>query len=401
VEDRVETVDPVLMQGDGRGPTVVAGASCLDRLAETSGRFGRRSVVVVADEAVVRFGYAARVEAALGPLDGFRIHVVPATEPTADTVDDAAAAVRAAASASPGGPLVVGVGGGSALDTAKLAAAVAGDLFGIEHYVLAANALPAGPPVIAIPTTSGTGSEVTRTCVLTDRAGRKVWAWGDELLPRLVLLDPVATVTLPPAVTAATGLDAFVHAVEAVTGRRSSAASAAPACRAIRLVLDHLPAAVSDGSDLEVRAAMQRAALLAGLAIDAGGTGIAHSIGHALGTLAHVPHGAAVAAGLGAAIDWNIAGTPEAFEPVAAAAGVPVAAIGETLRDLFGDCAFASVVAGIGPLRVEADALAERMAAIENRPMYENNCRRPDDADRKQLAVTTLALWDEMTRTAS
>ena len=375
----------------GLAPTIISGTSCLDRLAEPSQRFGRRSAVIVADEAVVRFGYAARVAEALGALDDIRLHQVPAGEPTARSVDDAADAVRAVID-----PVVIGVGGGSALDIAKQAAAVAGGPFGIEHYALGANALPVGPPVIAIPTTSGTGSEVTRTCVLSDRAGRKVWAWGDELLPRLVLLDPAATVTLPPAITAATGLDAFVHAVEAVTGRRTTDDVAAPAQRAIRLVLDHLPAAVADGADLEVRSAMQQAALLAGLAIDQGGTGIAHSIGHALGTLAHVPHGVAVAVGLGAALDWNIDGAADAFAPVAVAAGVPVSTLGRVYRDLLDACAFATAVAGVGPLAVESDALADTMIAVENQPMYENNCRRADDAERVALAAATVRLWGDL-----
>ena len=351
--------------------------------------------MVVADEAVVRLGYAAHVQEALGAVDDFRLHEVPAGEPTSHSVDAAADAVRAVAA-----PVVIGVGGGSALDTAKQAAAVAGGRFGIEHYALGANALPAGPPVIAIPTTSGTGSEVTRTCVLSDRTGRKVWAWGAELLPRLVLLDPAATVTMPPSITAATGLDAFVHAVEAVTGRRNTDAVASPAMRAIRLVLDHLPTAVADGADLDVRSAMQRAALLAGRAIDEAGTGIAHSIGHALGTLAHVPHGVAVAVGLGAAIDWNIDGVPDAFDSVATAVGVPVTALGGAYRALLEACGFASVVRQVGPLLVDSNTLADTMIAVENRPMYDNNCRTVDDAARLALAVATLTLWDEMVRAA-
>lgn len=390
-----DRADPILVSIGGRGPTVVAGTTCLDRLGEAGGRFGRRSAVVVADEAVVRLGYAARVEAALGELVDFRLHSVPAREPTSQSVDAAADAVRAVDA-----PVVIGVGGGSALDTAKLAAAIAAGPFGIEHYALGANALPVGPPVIAIPTTSGTGSEVTRTCVLSDHVGRKVWAWSDELLPRLVLLDPSATATLPPSITTATGLDAFVHAVEAVTGRRSHDAVAASAQRAIRLILDHLPAAVENGSDLVARQAMQEAALLAGLAIDEGGTGIAHSIGHALGTLAHVPHGVAVAVGLGAAIDWNIDGVPDAFESVATAVGVPVTALGEAYRELLEACEFASAVSRVGPLAVAPNALAATMIAIENQPMYDNNCRTVDDSARRDLATATLTLWDVMIRAA-
>lgn len=389
MHDRVAGADPVLVPSGG--PTVVCGTSCLDRLGRSDGRIGRRAAVVVADEAVVRLGYAARVTEALGALDDFRLHQVPVGEPTAWSVDAAADAVRAVRE-----PVVIGVGGGSALDTAKQAAAVAGGPFGIEHYALGAHALPVGPPVIAIPTTSGTGSEVTRTCVLSDRAGRKVWVWGDALRPRLVLLDAAATVTLPSTITAATGLDAFVHAVEAVTGRRTSRDVAASAHRAIRLIIDHLPAAVTDGHDLEIRSAMQQAALLAGLAIDEGGTGIAHAIGHALGAIAHVPHGVAVAVALAAALDWNISGAADAFAPVAAAAGVPVAALGGVYGDLLDACAFGAAVAGVGPLAVEPTALADTMIAVENRPMCDNNCRHADEADRAVLASATLSLWSDL-----
>ena len=343
----------------------------------------------------MRLGYAARVQDALGSLDDCRLHIVLGGEPTSQSVDDAADVVRDA-----GSPVVVGIGGGSALDTAKQAAAVAGGPFGVGHYALGANALPVGAPVVAIPTTAGTGSEVTRTCVLTDQNGRKVWIWGDELLPRLVLLDPTATATLPPHITAATGLDAFVHAVEAVSGRRSSTAVATSALRAIRLVLDHLPAAVADGSDLDVRLAMQEAALLAGLAIDDGGTGIAHSIGHALGTLAHVPHGVSVAVGLGAAIDWNIDGAPESFASVAGVVGVPVTALGDVYRTLLEASGFSLALVGVGPLSVDPADLAETMVAVENRPMYDNNCRLADDGERLALARSTLHVWDEMTRAA-
>ncbi|MBA3286885.1 MAG: iron-containing alcohol dehydrogenase, partial [Acidimicrobiia bacterium] len=365
----------------GRLPAVVTGRNGLDRLAEPGGPFGRTTAVIVADGAVVASGYAGRIQAALAALDVCHLHIVAPGEPTAQSVDDVAALVRAA-----GAPVVIGAGGGSALDTAKQAAAIAGAPHGIEHYALGANPLPVPAPVVAIPTTAGTGSEVTRTCIVSDAAGRKVWTWGDELLPVLVLLDPAATATLPPHLTAATGLDAFVHAVEAVTGRRSNAIVAGPALHAIRLVLEHLPAAVADGTDLEIRLAMQEAALLAGLAIDGGGTGIAHSIGHSLGTLTHVPHGVSVAVGLGAALAWNVAGAPEAFGTVADVIGRPVHELADAYRELLTACEFPAAVRLVGPLELEADELAATMIAVENRPMYDNNCRRADGAERVQLA---------------
>ena len=97
-----------------------------------------------------------------------------------------------------------------------------------------------------------------------------------------------------------------------------------------------------------------------------------------------MPHGVAVAVGLGAALDWNIDGAADAFAPVAVAAGVPVSTLGGVYRDLLDACAFATAVAGVGPLAVEPDALADTMIAVENQPMYDNNCRRADDAERRR-----------------
>jgi alcohol dehydrogenase class IV len=250
--------------------------------------------------------------------------------------------------------------------------------------------------MIAIPTTAGTGAEVTRTCIVTDRDGRKVWTWGDALLPDLVVLDPASTVTMPTHVTAATGLDAFVHALEAVSGRRSTALVTAPALHAMRLVVDHLPIAVAAPNDLGARQAMQEAALLAGLAIDGGGTGIAHSIGHALGTLAHVPHGVAVAIGLAAALDWNVEGAADAYASAAAALGRPAAELPDLLAELLAAVTLSAAIRRLPALELEPDQIAASMVAEENLPMYRNNCRLADDAERRHLAVRTLAVWNEL-----
>jgi len=380
----------------GRIPMVLGGTVGIEHIPSHLDGTGAGTVQFVVDAAVLATGYVNQVRQSFGGTD-VRVHVVAPGEPTAESVDAACDAVRAAATDGRAAA-VVGIGGGSALDTAKQAAAVAGGGEGIEHYVLGTNPLPARGPLVAIPTTSGTGAEVTRTCVLTDRAGRKVWTWGDTLLPDLVVLDPAATVTMPPHVTTTTGLDAFVHAVEAVTGRRASALVAAPGLHAIRLVLDHLPDAVRDGTDLDARRSMQEAALLAGLAIDGGGTGIAHSIGHALGTLAHVPHGVTVAVGLAAALGWNVETSADAYAPVASVVGCATGDLANAYSALLHDVGLPSVVAGFGALSISADALADTMIAPANAPMFDNNCRRADDTERHWLAVRTLELWDELRR---
>ena len=322
------------------------------------------------------------------------MHVVPAGEPTVGSVDAGAAALEHLDA-----PLVVGLGGGSALDTAKQVAVLLADPSdeGIGRYLLARHALPGRRPLVAVPTTAGTGAEITRTCVLADdRFGgesRKVWTWGDALLPDLIVLDPEATATMPPVVTTGTGLDAFVHAVEAVTGQRRDQRPPEPALAAVGLVRDHLPSAVADGSDLRARAAMQEAAYLAGTAIDGCGTGIAHAIGHALGSLYHVPHGVAVAVGLEAALAWNVEGAPDAFGSVAAALGVAVDDLAGSYRALWARSGLPAAVAVVPDVRVDADAIAATMVADENLPMVRNTCRPPSGDEVREVAGRTVAVW--------
>jgi alcohol dehydrogenase class IV len=370
----------------GRAPRMLVGAHALDDLGEVLGGLGGSTVVVIADQGVDATGYIARVVAALRPRS-VTLHVVAWGEPTLDSVDAAAATVRAV-----GDCIVIGVGGGSALDIAKQAAVVGTGDSGVEAYLLCANPLPGRRPIVAIPTTSGTGAEVTRTCIVADRAGRKLWTWGDEMLPDVVVLDPTAAATMPHAVTVGTGLDAFVHAIEACSGQRRNSIAAASAQRALALVLANLPRVAVDGSDLSSRQAMQEAAYLAGVAIDNCGTGVAHSIGHALGSRYHIPHGISVAVGLRAALEWNVAGEPEAYVDSATAMACEVDAIANTFAALCDDC---GLRAATGPVDVamSVDDIAVTMNAVENRPMLNNNARMVNDEDRGVLAERTIEVW--------
>ncbi len=374
----------------GRVPRIVAGPDALRSLIDAVNGLGAVGAVLIVDEAVCLTGYSGRVAAVLHDMPVVQ-HIVAQREPTVASVNAASAAVRSLADA-----VVIGVGGGSALDTAKQAAVVAMADFGVEQYVLGANPFAGRRPIIAIPTTSGTGAEVTRTCVLSDAEGRKLWTWGDEMLPDVVVLDPSAAATMPAHVTAGTGLDAFVHALEACSGRRRNALSVAPSVEALRLVVRHLPAAVANGSDLVARQRMQEAALLAGTAIDNCGTGVAHSIGHALGSLYHVPHGVAVAIGLDAAIDWNVAGAPDAYEAAAIAFNATASDVPVVLRDLFQASEFSAVVRMLPDRAIDASAISDMMNSIENQPMLNNNCRLPSDPERRLLAEQTVDSWNRL-----
>ena len=203
-------------------------------------------------------------------------------------VVDAAVALGRASRAD----VIISLGGGSCIDTAKATAvALANDWRAIESigmYHLS------GPPMthIAIPTTAGTGSEVTNVAVIKNEfVGTKAYILDPLVAPDLAILDPTLIVGLPPRMTAATGLDALTHAVEAYTGRSANSMSDSQALHAIRLIARWLPRAVSHGADLEARANMQTAATLAGWAISSSTVGLVHAMSHTIGARHGVPHG--------------------------------------------------------------------------------------------------------------
>lgn len=297
---------------------------------------------------------------------------------------------------------VVGLGGGTALDTAKLIAAVAVGERPVRDYLLCAYPYDGKLPGVMIPATSGTGAEVTRTCVLTDEQGRKSWAWGDELRPNVALLDPQVTTTLPKPLTVATGLDALVHAIEAATAQRANAIAQSFALQAIRLIASALPIAATEPQHLPARQQMQEAACLAGMAIDQCGTGVAHAIGHALGTVAHLPHAVAVAVAMQSTLAWSIEpnearyrAVAQAMQPDLSAPEIPAAFTALLQRLDFGE-----VIRPLCERTIDLDALLASMRSPENQPMRANNARVADDAELVELARRTLHTWEAWRRKA-
>ena len=368
----------------GRVPRIFGGPDALNQLPELIAASGAQSVAVLADAAVEGNGFLERLTAVLPDIQTF---IVAPGEPTCAETNRAADFARTLPN-----PLILGVGGGSALDIAKQVAAVIRAPQGIEHYLLCANPFVGRAPLITVPTTSGTGAEVTRTCVVSDDAGRKLWTWGEELLPDAVILDPAVTVSMPPFVTAATGLDALVHAIEAGTSGRHNEVARASALHAVRLIRQALPLAIKDGSNLLARQRMQEAALLAGIAIDNCGTGVAHCIGHALGTLYHLPHGVAVTVALEAALPWNI-GESAAYEGVALAFGVSVPELPAAFSALLDATGLNEAVRRAPAAALDPREIACTMLALENMPMLNNNARVASEAEALVLAERTVQLW--------
>jgi alcohol dehydrogenase class IV len=228
--------------------------------------------------------------------------------------------------------------------------------------------------------------------VLGDANHAKIWLWGDEMKADLVVLDPVLTTGLPAHLTAATGVDAFVHATEAATNANANAANNLYCHEAIRLVVKYLRRAVEKPNDVEARGGVQWAATLAGIAIDNCGTAIAHNIGHALASLRPVHHGRIVALALRATLPWNIVDDNGSFAAVAAAMGEPASAakLPAAVDRLIRDVGIKVSLSGEGHDDITAEQLAAQMARPENTAMRRSNRRPVADADLLHFAQLVL-----------
>jgi alcohol dehydrogenase class IV len=370
-----------------RLPRITAGLGAREKIAALAGAGG--VALLVADPGLAATGLIDEAAAGLRK-GGFAVSLFTAfqSDPTIAQADAAAAQAREARAG-----VVVGLGGGSALDLAKAVAAIAPAPDSAARYQLGEHPLPLRPlRKVCAPTTSGTGSETTRTAVLTRADHAKIWLWGDEIKADEVVLDPELTRSLPPGLTAATGVDALVHAVEAATNRNAFPAADLYAYEAIRLIARHLTRAVRSPDDLEARAAMQWAAAYAGVAIDNCGTAIAHALGHAMGSLKPIHHGRAVGVAMLASLPWNVEGD-DAFAACAEALGGEpsargfIAAYEELLRGCGLKLSVAEEFAGVG-----AEALAAQAARPENASMRQSNKRASSEADLLELSKRILAL---------
>ena len=288
---------------------------------------GVQRVMVVTDRPLLTLGLADPMLAALRGA-GLQVDVFDEVEPDPGYELVLAGVERLR---SFGAQAVLAIGGGSPIDCAKaINLSHANDchpsrLTGVWLYALPRRR---GLPFYAVPTTAGTGSEVTMAAVVSDRQAQVKRSIIDpKLLPGTVALDPKLTVGLPPAITAATGMDALTHAVEAYLSTMANAETDAWALAATGLIVRHLPAAYRQGNDLAARERMLLGSYLAGLAFTRAGVGYVHAVAHQLGALYHVPHGLANAIVLPQVLDYSRPRCTGRLADLARAAGLgaPVA----------------------------------------------------------------------------
>jgi alcohol dehydrogenase class IV len=274
-----------------------------DALAHLNELTGQRAFIVT-DPNIVRMGLARQVQERLraaGIESTICAEVEP--DPSLQTAQQCAAAMT---EYEP--DWVIGLGGGSSIDAAKAAwllyecpDADPAAINPLEDFGLRAKAR-----LIAIPTTSGTGAEVTLATTLTDTVEQRKLGLGSfELVPDIAIVDPNLVLGLPPQITASTGLDALTHAIEGYTSVNRNDFSDGLCLKAVQLIFDYLPRAWADGSDTEAREHMHNAATIAGLGFGNSMAALAHAMGHALGAVFHTPHGSAVSVCLPYTIQFN------------------------------------------------------------------------------------------------
>ena len=283
---------------------LVFGRNAVDQIGDRVRQMGARRVLLVTDQTLLDAGLVDRVSAPLRAADvTVEVFAGGSPEPPLHAVNDAIAAARDC-----GAEVLLGLGGGSNMDIAKAAAVVLTHGGAVKDY--AGDQVVPGPvfPLILVPTTSGTGSEVTAAAVLNDTdQGAKFSILSNHLRARFAVVDPLLTVSCPAAVTAASGIDALSHAVEAYTAVDNEAfplpAGEATiyqgrhplgdllAERAIGLIGENLRRAVNDGDDLDAREGMALASTLAGMSFSNSGVAVVHALEYPLNDTVHTPHG--------------------------------------------------------------------------------------------------------------
>lgn len=298
---------------------VLSGPGSLNDIPKELQSFDARKVLIVTDPGLLTTGIPEQIVKSLSAA-GLAVDIYSSVEQdpsirTAQAIADAALSVGATA--------FIGVGGGSSLDAAKAGSLLTTHKGCLKDYA-GADKVPAPIlPVVAVPTTAGTGSEVTLFAVMTDTDhDEKFTLASPHLAPRIAVLDPECTVKLPPILTAMTGMDALTHAVEAACSSGGQPVTDALAMSSARLIFSSLAKAVQDGRSLIDRENMLQAAFLAGAAINSAYLGLCHALASPLGAHFHIPHGLANAIVLPFVMDFNIAVAVGKYAALSAGAGL-------------------------------------------------------------------------------
>jgi len=311
---------------------IIFGCNALEQLSGELARFGRKALLVSGHRAMRESGILEKV---INQLDSGKMEVTLFDEvehdPSLDTVDRGIKLAREEEC-----KMVVGLGGGSALDVAKAVACLSRLKGSPREYHQGREVEAAGLPFVAIPTTAGTGAEITSNSVLTDRSKKvKKSIRSPYMIARVVLVDPLLTLSMSAELTAHTGMDALTQALESFICRTSNPISDSLALRAVDLLFHNLPEAVRKGKNVKIREKVALGSLLSAMAFSQTGVGAVHALSHPVGARFGVPHGLACAVLLPGVMEFNLEVCREKFSLLAGKmGGEKPEEVPEVLREL-------------------------------------------------------------------
>ncbi len=299
-------------------PTIITGTGASEKVGEQAKRLGVTKALIVTDLGILRIGYADQISKNLhnASIDSTIFSEVT-PDPTLQNVKDGLNQY-----VDENCDLIVSVGGGSAIDCGKGIAIKLTNDGGFADY-MGVNKIPnQGAPLIAIPTTAGTGSEVSKVTVITDTERNvKMMLSSPCLLASVAIIDPLLSLTTPPHLTAAVGVDALTHAIEAYISKRAQPITDALALKAIKLISGSLRQAWSDGENISARTDMMNGASIAGMAFSNSSVALVHGMSRPIGAHFHIHHGLSNAVLLLDVMEFNVVGTPQRFADIAVAMG--------------------------------------------------------------------------------
>lgn len=296
---------------------IISGPNVIAELGQHIQGKGKKALIVT-DQMMVKFGNAAKVENALKAANvPYVIYDGSNTEPTDIIVDEGLKIYK-----EEGCDFLIALGGGSPMDTAKAIAMLTVCPGKLRDYMHTVIDMPV-PFIVAIPTTAGTGSEATKNTIIADtETNVKMLLGGPSLIPDLAVVDPTFTMTAPPKVTAATGIDALTHVIEAYTSRKAIPMTDMFALSAIKKIHNNLPICYKDGQNVEARMQMSVAALEAGIAFTNASVTIVHGMSRPIGALFHIAHGVSNAILLPACMEFAIKENTDRFATIGRIMGV-------------------------------------------------------------------------------
>jgi alcohol dehydrogenase class IV len=376
-------------------PEIVYGEDALSRLADIRSR----RVVVITDQALVELGYSRLVEEQLGAETALELFADVEPEPAIQTARRARQVID---DVQP--DHIIAVGGGSVLDVAKVA------WFLHEHpevlleeiSIFATYSAPK-TRLIAIPTTAGSGAEVTVGVVLSDpESRRKLAIYAYELQPTLIIVDPRLTEQMPSRLVADTGIDAVSHAIESFTGAWHNDFSDGLSVHALRLAFRYLPLAYANGASGSAREHMQYAATIAGLAITNSSIALGHALAHSLGALLSIPHGRAVGVMLPYSMAYTANGGGGRYAELACLLGYEaenesegLTVLLDLLRDLFGALGQPMSIRDLGLSRSEFEQiLPDLVSGAAGDHQLLTTIRVPDEDELMRLCRYAYDGWD-------